>query len=66
MSVQDVFDAAQLFISRHGKGAEEEAARRAQALLNDGDTVGSAIWLRIAGAIRELEGRDSGGDPPLQ
>lgn len=64
MSAADVFEAARLYIERHGIEAEQAAAQRAQSLLNDGDTVGSAVWLRIAGAIREIEGKD--GETPLQ
>lgn len=64
MSAEDVFAAARLYIDRFGDTAEEAAAQRAQTLLNEGDTVGSAVWLRIAGAIREIEGKD--GETPVQ
>lgn len=64
MSAEDVFAAARLYIDRFGEEAEQAAALRSQALLNEVDTVGGAVWLRIAGAIREIEGKD--GETPVQ
>jgi hypothetical protein len=54
ISDRDVFAAAKLMIKRHGEEAAAEAAKRADALLEEGDAVGSTVWGKIAKAIEEL------------
>lgn len=51
----DIWRAANLLMKRHGKDAAIVAARRADELLDAGDTEGQAIWRRILGAILEWQ-----------
>jgi hypothetical protein len=45
----------ELVIDQHGEEAAIFAAGRADELLMDGDTDGSAVWRRILAAIEELQ-----------
>jgi len=57
----DIYRAAKLIIDQHGDEAALYVAGRADQLLHDGDTLGSAIWRRIAAAVEELQrGRGPG------
>jgi hypothetical protein len=57
----DIYRAAKLVIDQHGDQAGDFAASRADQLLDDGDTEGSAVWRRILEAIEELQrGRREG------
>jgi hypothetical protein len=38
---------AERLVAEHGEAADEVAARRADALFRDGDTVGGTRWLKI-------------------
>ena len=50
----DVFRAAQSLIERHCEDAPIHAAMRADALLEQGDMDGVAVWKRIIKAVDEL------------
>ena len=52
-----LLQAARLLIDRYGDEAERAAAERANAMLEDGDTIGAATWLHFADAIREMQGK---------
>ncbi len=45
----------------HGEDASIEAARRADALLEQGDMEGRAVWIRIIAVIKELEATEPEG-----
>lgn|GEM_PF-5559120 len=49
--VQQVAD---LLVETHGEGAREEATKRGDRLLNDGDMEGFVTWKRIAAAVDAL------------
>ena len=55
LSELDIWRAAAAMVKHFGDGAALEAAQRADRLLDEGDTVGLAVWLRIARAIEELQ-----------
>lgn len=50
----DIWRAAALMIKHYGDTADIEAASKADALLDDGDTEGQRVWMRIAKAIDHL------------
>ncbi len=59
----DIYRSAKLLIDQHGDEAPIHAAVRADALLDQGDMDGRAVWLRVLKAVEELlRGR---GDDPL-
>ena len=51
----DIFRSASILIEHHGADAKLEAAKRADAMLANGDVVGNGVWLRIAQAIDTLQ-----------
>ena len=51
----DIFRAAKLLIDQRGPEAGDFAAGRADALLEEGDMDGAAVWRRILEAIDELQ-----------
>ena len=51
----DICRAARLAIDQHGADASIQAAMRADALLDEGDIEGFAIWRAIVRAIKERE-----------
>jgi len=51
----DIWRTASLMVKRYGDTAALEAGQRADKLLEEGDTMGQAVWLRIASAIEELQ-----------
>jgi hypothetical protein len=51
----DLFRAAPLLIEQYGDDADIRAADRADELLDEGDTEGSALWQRVLEAIDELQ-----------
>jgi hypothetical protein len=60
----DIYRAAKLLINQHGEDAALRAAQRADALLEEGDVDGSAVWRRIVAAVEELRrGRREGEAP---
>ena len=50
----DIYRAAKALIKQHGDEAPIHAAMRADELLEAGDLVGKAVWLRIMKAAEEL------------
>jgi hypothetical protein len=56
----DIWRAATLLIRRQGADAEREAARRADLMLERGDLIGRAVWMRISWAVAELQAAPSG------
>jgi hypothetical protein len=42
-------------LERYGKDAATEAAMRADELMNQGNIDGRNVWMRIMGAIEELQ-----------
>jgi hypothetical protein len=50
----DIWRTANLMIELFGDGATTNAAMRADALLDEGDTEGFFVWKRIARAIDDL------------
>ncbi len=57
----DIYRAAAALMRERGEDATIEAAMHADALLDQGDMEGRAIWLRIIAAIRELEATEPEG-----
>ena len=57
MSVSDldVWRSANELIKKHGGEAANFAAIRADALLDQGDVQGHAVWVRIINAIDDLQ-----------
>jgi len=53
----DTWRAADMMLKLYGEDAMLRAAMRADALLDQGDTVGFFAWKRIARAIDDLERR---------
>jgi hypothetical protein len=56
----DIWRAANLLIQNHGDGAELEAFRLADLMLDRGDQQGQAVWMRIKRAIGELQAPPTG------
>ena len=56
----DIWRAANLLIRQHGDGAELEATRLADVMLDRGDRDGQVVWMRIKRAIGELQAPQSG------
>ncbi len=48
-------------MGRRGEDAAIEAAMRADALMDQGDMDGRAVWLRVIAAIKELEATEPEG-----
>ena len=57
----DIWRSARLLVDQHGDTAAIEAAMRADALLDEGDLDGYAVWRRIVRAVRELLDREPVG-----
>ncbi len=51
----DIFRTAKLLVDKHGEEASIEAAMRADERLETGDLDGQAVWLRVLGAVKELQ-----------
>ncbi len=63
-SALDIYRCAKLLIDQHGEDAATHAAKRADALLEDGDMEGSRVWLNIVDAIKELQRTQPRRDEP--
>jgi hypothetical protein len=57
----DVWRAANILLKRYEEEAVFIAAKRADALLDQGDTEGCGVWIRITRAITDLERQMSAG-----
>jgi hypothetical protein len=62
MNELDTWRAASILLKRYGNEALFIAARRADALLDQGDVQGSSAWIRITNAIAELERKAHASD----
>ena len=51
----DVYRSAKLFIDKHGDEASIHAAMKADDMLERGDMDGRGVWLRIMGAINDMQ-----------
>ena len=51
----DIFRSAAAFIDQHGDEAPIHAAMKADTMLERGDMDGRAVWLRIVGAIKDMQ-----------
>jgi hypothetical protein len=51
----DIWRTAALLMRLHGEGATFNAAQRADALLQNGDLQGVAVWIGVLHAIEQLE-----------
>ena len=57
ISDRDIWAAAPLMVKRYKVDAMQEAAARADQLLEDGDPAGAGIWHRILDAIERLQAK---------
>ncbi len=53
-SERDIYRTAALLVKQHADDATVRAAMRADELLDAGDLEGSAVWLRVLTAVKEL------------
>jgi len=51
----DIYRTARMLIDEHGEEASIEAAMWADERLKAGDLDGQAVWLRVLGAVKELQ-----------
>ncbi len=51
----DVYRTASVLINQHGQDASWVAAQRADALIDAGDRIGSAVWIKIWKATKVLQ-----------
>ena len=58
----DIYRAAKLEIDQYDADASIQAAMRADALLDQGDIEGSAVWRAIVRAIKELRRERGAGE----
>jgi hypothetical protein len=63
---KDFYRAANELIKQHGKDAKIAAAMQAGACADDGDMAGAAAWLRVIGAIEELQNSSPPGPSELR
>ena len=56
----DIYRSARILVKRHGQNAPIQAAMRADAMLEAGDSDGCAVWKRILRAVEELQGMEPG------
>lgn len=61
ISGSELWRAARLLIDQHGINAPMLAVRWADEMLAAGDAQGRAVWLRILGAVKELQSTNRAG-----
>jgi hypothetical protein len=61
MNELDVWRAANILLKRYKADAVLIAAKRADALLDQGDMEGCGVWIRVTRAITELEQKMAAG-----
>ena len=54
----DIYRTASVLIREHGEDATLEAAQRADAMLEDGNMEGAAVWRRVLQAVAELQRKE--------
>jgi hypothetical protein len=59
----DFYRAANELIKLHGNDAKIAAALQADACADEGDMEGAATWLRVIGAIEELQDTNPPASP---
>lgn len=59
-SDRDVYATANELIKQHGADALEKARARYSELAERGDTAGTAVMIRVARAVEELQNREPG------
>ena len=52
----DIYRSAAVLVKQHGQDAPIHAAMRADAMLEEGDLGGFAVWRRVLRAVEELQG----------
>ncbi len=55
---RDIWRSANVLVKQHGADAPIQAAMRADAMLDEGDLDGYAVWRRILRAVEELQGSE--------
>ena len=55
MDERDIWSTAHVLMKQYGDEATLIAARRSDALLDQGDTLGCSVWLKIIKAIEDLK-----------
>jgi hypothetical protein len=61
MDELDIWRSANILVKRYGVEAVFIAAKRADALLEQGDMEGCGVWIRVTRAITERERQVSAG-----
>ena len=51
----DTYRTANLLIKRYGNDASIEASLKADEMLENGDLDGQRVWIRVLGAIEEIQ-----------
>jgi len=51
---RDIFRSANILVKQHGEDAPIQAAMRVDAMLDNGDLDGYAVWKRVINAVGEL------------
>ena len=54
-SLRGAYRNAKSLTDQHGEGAAIQAAMKADAMLDEGDLDGAAVWRRIVAAINDLQ-----------
>ncbi len=62
----EIYRAANQLVKRYGVDAEFEAAMRADAMIEQGDPEGLAVWKRILRAVDELQRTEPGQGEAIQ
>jgi hypothetical protein len=62
MSDIDMWRAAANLITEHGDAAQDQALKRADAAIDDGDINGFNWWKRVARLFADMQSRTPGDD----
>ena len=54
----NIYRLAHVLIGQHGEDAGNDAAQRADALLDRGNMEDAAVWLRVLEAVEELQRKE--------
>jgi hypothetical protein len=55
LTPKDIYRTAKLLMEQHSENAVPEASMKADAMLENGDLDGQAVWVAVAKAIKELQ-----------
>ncbi len=61
----DIYRSANVLIREHGEDVAIEAAMRADAMMDNGDLDGCAVWKRIVRAVEEIQRSERNSKDPL-